>query len=182
MAISGDDSSGSMPQTKCTDSSHIEKPIDDATLDEFAQLDEVSPEQHRKTFWKVDWHLMPMLMALYLIANLDRYGDPAPFNPQAKLLTLVFFLFRANLGNAKIENLEADLGMSGRDYNICNMMFFIPYILCEVPANWILVKFKRPSVWIGIIVTAWGIVMTCSGFSQSFAGLIVCRLLLGVFE
>lgn len=58
---------------------------------------------------------------------------------------------------------------------------FVPYILCEIPANAILTKFERPSIWIGIIVTAWGIVMTCSGFCQSFAGLIVCRILLGVF-
>jgi hypothetical protein len=33
------------------------------------------------------------------------------------------------LGNAKIEGLEASLGMSGADYNIAVSMFFIPYIL-----------------------------------------------------
>ncbi|KIA75792.1 hypothetical protein HK57_00406 [Aspergillus ustus] len=121
---------------------------------------DLSHEEHVKTFRKVDWRLMPMLMALYLIANLDR----------------------ANLGNAKIEGLEADLRMTGNDYNIANMMFFIPYILCEVPANSLLIKFHRPSTWIGIIVTAWGIVMTCSGFSQNFGGLVGCRVLLGVFE
>ncbi|KAL2848910.1 major facilitator superfamily domain-containing protein [Aspergillus pseudoustus] len=126
---------------------------DDSELD-------LSREEHDKTFRKVDWRLMPMLMALYLIANLDR----------------------ANLGNAKIEGLEADLNMTGNDYNIANMMFFIPYILCEVPANSLLIKFHRPSTWIGIIVTAWGIVMTCSGFSQNFGGLVGCRVLLGVFE
>ncbi|KAL2864089.1 major facilitator superfamily domain-containing protein [Aspergillus lucknowensis] len=120
----------------------------------------LSQEEHVKTFRKVDFRLMPMLMALYLIANLDR----------------------ANLGNAKIEGLEADLKMTGNDYNIANMMFFIPYILCEVPANSLLIKFHRPSTWIGIIVTAWGIVMTCSGFSQNFGGLVGCRVLLGVFE
>jgi hypothetical protein len=29
-------------------------------------------KQHNKAFRKVDWRLMPMLMSLYLIANLDR--------------------------------------------------------------------------------------------------------------
>lgn len=72
--------------------------------------------------------------------------------------------------------------MTGNDYNICNMMFFIPYILCEVPSNWILVKFSKPSTWIGIIVTAWGIVMTCSGLCQNFGSLVGCRVLLGLFE
>jgi hypothetical protein len=36
-----------------------------------SELD-LSPEEHGKTFRKVDFRLMPMLMALYLIANLDR--------------------------------------------------------------------------------------------------------------
>lgn len=117
-------------------------------------------KEHKKVFRKVDWHLMPMLMSLYLIANLDR----------------------ANLGNAKIEGLEKDLDMSGNNYNVANMLFFVPYILLEIPANTILVRFKKPSQWIGFIVTSWGIVMTCTGFVKSFAGLLVCRLLLGVFE
>ena len=72
--------------------------------------------------------------------------------------------------------------MTGNDYNVANMMFFVPYILAEVPANSILLKFSRPSIWIGIIVTAWGIVMTCSGFCQNFGGLLGCRVLLGIFE
>ena len=91
-------------------------------------------------------------------------------------------LDRANLGNAKIEGLEADLKMKGNDYNIANMMFFVPYILCEVPANAILIKFKKVSHWVGLIVTAWGIVMTCCGFAQNFGGLVACRVLLGIFE
>jgi hypothetical protein len=72
--------------------------------------------------------------------------------------------------------------MKGTDYNIANMMFFVPYIICEIPANSILIRFSRPSHWIGIIVTAWGIVMTCSGVVQSWGGLVGCRVLLGVFE
>lgn len=50
---------------KDSDVGHVEKPDEEA-------LNDFSPEQHAKTFRKVDWHLMPMLMALYLISNLDR--------------------------------------------------------------------------------------------------------------
>jgi hypothetical protein len=72
--------------------------------------------------------------------------------------------------------------MTGNDYNIANMMFFIPDILCEIPSNWILLNFNKPSTWIGLIVTAWGIVMTSSGLTQNFGGLVGTRVLLGVFE
>ena len=43
-------------------------------------------------------------------------------------------------------------------------------------------KFKRPSVYIGILVTSWGLVVTFSGLTKSFAGLAVTRFLIGVFE
>lgn len=36
------------------------------------QIQSVSQEEHDKIFRKVDLRLMPMLMALYLVANLDR--------------------------------------------------------------------------------------------------------------
>lgn len=59
---------------------------------------------------------------------------------------------------------------------------FIPYVLLEVPSNILLKKFKRPSTYIGILATCWGIVMTLTGVVQNFAGLMVVRILLGVFE
>jgi hypothetical protein len=36
-------------------------------------LHDFPQDKHAKVFRKVDFRLMPMLMALYLIANLDRY-------------------------------------------------------------------------------------------------------------
>lgn len=46
----------------------------------------------------------------------------------------------------------------------------------------ILKKFKRPSWYMCILVTGWGIIMTLTGVVQNYAGLVVCRLLLGLFE
>jgi MFS family permease len=46
----------------------------------------------------------------------------------------------------------------------------------------LLAKFKRPSIYIGILVTCWGIIVMLSGLTQSFAGLCVSRFLVGVFE
>jgi MFS family permease len=71
--------------------------------------------------------------------------------------------------------------MKGQDYNIALFMFFVPYILLEVPCN-ILLKKLRPSVWLSSIMLGWGVITICQGVTQSFAGLVVCRVLLGVFE
>lgn len=45
---------------------------------------------------KIDWHIMPVLVILYLLSFLDR----------------------TNIGNARLANLEVDLGMSGLNYNV----------------------------------------------------------------
>lgn len=61
-------------------------------------------------------------------------------------------------------------------------LVFIPYVVLEVPSNILLKRFKRPSVYLGLLVSAWGIVMTCTGLVQNFAGLMTTRVLLGALE
>jgi MFS family permease len=72
--------------------------------------------------------------------------------------------------------------MKGTDYNVALMVFFVPYVLFEVPSNMILAKFKRPSWYMGILVICWGTVMTCMGTVQNMAGLCATRFFLGLFE
>lgn len=125
---------------------------------------------------KVDCRVVPLLALLYLISHLDRanIGKPAVAHNQGCTDVVP--------GNAKIEGLEASLNMTGEDYNIAVAMFFIPYILCEVPSNMILAKFKRPSQYIGIIVTCWGTIVTLTGCVNSLASLCATRFLIGLFE
>ncbi|KAL8364835.1 hypothetical protein RB595_003894 [Gaeumannomyces hyphopodioides] len=119
-----------------------------------------TPEQRKRVIRKVDKRLVPMLAILYLISHLDR----------------------ANIGNAKIEGLAKDLKLDGIQWNIVLSLFFVPYILLEIPSNIFLKKFSRPSVYLGILVTAWGVMMTLHGVVRNFGGLLAVRLLLGAFE
>lgn len=60
-------------KTNRADAAHLEHSLraglsyEDATF-----VHEMTKKEHDKAFRKVDWRLMPMLMSLYLIANLDR--------------------------------------------------------------------------------------------------------------
>ncbi|CAN9417370.1 unnamed protein product [Alternaria alternata] len=119
-----------------------------------------SDEQRKRVIHKVDIRLVPMLAILYLISHIDR----------------------ANIGNAKIEGMVTDLGLDGVQWNIVLSVFFVPYILLEVPSNILLKKFQRPSYYLGILIVCWGIVMTSMGVVKNFAGLLATRILLGVFE
>jgi MFS family permease len=72
--------------------------------------------------------------------------------------------------------------MSGDQFNFALCIFFVPYIILEVPANMIMKKFKRPSWWIAILATAWGLVMTLTGIVKSYEGLVAARFFLGLAE
>jgi MFS family permease len=71
--------------------------------------------------------------------------------------------------------------MTGAQYNWCLTVFFFTYAAFEVPSN-LLLKKLRPSVWLPTIMVAWGIVMTLMGIVQSYEGLLVARIFLGVTE
>jgi MFS family permease len=71
--------------------------------------------------------------------------------------------------------------MSDNQYLVAVSLLFITYVGFEVPSNLVLKKF-RPSRYIGAIATIWGIIASLTGITQSYGGLIACRLLLGVAE
>lgn len=75
-----------------------------------------------------------------------------------------------------------ELGMdTGNAYNIALFIFFVPYILFEVPSN-IIIKRIAPSTWLSGIMFLWGIVSICQGVVKTPGQLQAMRFLLGLFE
>lgn len=60
-------------------------------------------------------------------------------------------------------------------------MFFPFYVAAEIPSNLAIKRF-RPSVWIPIIMVAWGVVCTLMGIVENFPGLLAARCALGFAE
>ena len=55
------------------DSAHVEHSLKAGlSYDEATLVRDFPQDQHNKAFRKIDLRLMPMLMSLYLVANLDR--------------------------------------------------------------------------------------------------------------
>ncbi len=110
------------------------------------------------TYRKVAWRLMPLLLACYVIAYLDR----------------------VNVGFAKLQMLE-DLGFSEAIYGLGAGIFFIGYFFFEVPSNIILHKVGA-RLWIGRIMITWGVISSAMMFVDTPAMFYVMRFLLGVAE
>ncbi|KAL2363982.1 hypothetical protein RJZ56_003103 [Blastomyces dermatitidis] len=122
--------------------------------------EQLDPKAEQRLLWKFDLHIVPILFIVYFCAFMDRI----------------------NVGKALIEGLIEELNMNiTSDIRLALLIFFVPYIILEVPSN-ILLKRVAPSTWITILTFFFGLVTVCQGFVKCPKGLTVCRFLLGVFE
>ncbi|OJD21305.1 hypothetical protein ACJ73_07354 [Blastomyces percursus] len=126
---------------------------------ETQSIEYLDRKAEKKVVWKCDLYVVPILSFLMCLGFLDRI----------------------NIGNARLQGLERDLNMSGHDFNIALFIFFIPYMVCEVPSN-IILKKVAPSTWLSGVMIGWGLVTVFQGITDSFAGLVTCRIFLGIFE
>ncbi|MCJ1340905.1 hypothetical protein MMC09_006201 [Bachmanniomyces sp. S44760] len=101
--------------------------------------------------------------------------------PAVTLLYLLSFLDRSNVANARIEGLTTDLNMTGNQYLTGLTLYFIGYVLFEIPCN-IVLKKTSPKFWLPTLTLAWGVVATLMGITQNLAGFFVVRFVLGMTE
>ncbi len=117
-----------------------------------------APELERRTIRKVALRLLPFLGLLYFINYLDR----------------------TNIGFAKL-TMSDDLGLTQTAFGLASGIFFIGYLLLEVPSNLALHRFGARR-WIARIMITWGIVASAMAFVPNEGVLYVLRFLLGVAE
>lgn len=77
--------------------------------------------------------------------------------------------------------MDKDLHLYGYRFNWALSVFYIVYLLVEVPSN-ILLKRIGPRWYIPGLVVGFGFVSMCTAFVTSFEGLCVARAVLGIFE
>lgn len=114
---------------------HIAQQLERALNEETtAALNELDPSINRALTRKFDLHIVPWLFGIWLFAFIDR----------------------SNIGNARIDGLATDLKLTGTQFNLSLMVFYIPYILVDVPSNWI-VKKVGAGYYLPALITLWGL-------------------------
>ncbi|KAF1938705.1 MFS transporter [Clathrospora elynae] len=101
--------------------------------------------------------------------------------PTVAILYLFCYIDRANIGNARLAGLEEDLGLKGYDYNSVLSIFYISYIIFEIPSN-ICCKWIGPGWFIPIISLCFGISSIGTALVHDKRSLSGVRFLLGIFE
>lgn len=118
----------------------------------------MTTDLYTSTLKKLNAKIIPFIVICYFVANLDK----------------------TNISIAALQ-MNADLGLSASMYGLGVGMFYISYILFEIPSNVIMTKVGARR-WIARIMITWGIVSTGMAFVHSANQLYVMRFLLGMAE
>lgn len=101
--------------------------------------------------------------------------------PFVALMFFINFLDRSAIGFAAPNGLNDDLALSVTQVGFASGVFFIGYILLEVPSNLALAKVGARR-WLARIMVSWGIVAVLFTWVGNFEQLALLRFLLGVAE
>ncbi len=117
-------------------------------------------QEHEKAdlLRKVAWRIIPLIIACFIMAYLDR----------------------VNISFAKLQ-MQSQLGLSEAAYGLGASIFFIGYLLFEIPSNIILAKVGARR-WIARIMITWGMTSAAMMFVHNETSFYALRFLLGVLE
>lgn len=152
-----------MPVNECerippADAPGTERPMTTEIDPPPAQSPPVADPLEGVVFRKVALRLIPFLFLLYVVNILDR----------------------VNIGFARLSML-GDLRMSEQGYALGAGVFYLGYMLFEIPSNLILHRVGARR-WIGRIMVTWGVVSIGMLFVQGRWSFCLLRVLLGVAE
>jgi MFS family permease len=99
-------------------------------------------------------------------------------------LGLMYFLNsldRSNIGFAAPHGLATDLALTSGAFGLAAGLFYVGYVIFEIPSNLVLNKFGARR-WLARIMVSWGIVASVTAFVQTSGQFYALRILLGIAE
>ncbi|MGY4433237.1 sugar phosphate permease [Bradyrhizobium sp. F1.13.1] len=116
------------------------------------------PRIEAETMRRITWRLLPFFMVCYFISYVDR----------------------VNAGFAALQ-MNKDLGLTQTAFGAGGALFYIAYIIFEVPSNLAMQKVGA-RIWIARIMITWGMVGILSAFAVGPVTFYLSRFLLGAAE
>lgn len=110
------------------------------------------------TIRKVSWRIFPLVGLLYVFNYMDR----------------------SNISYAQL-GMEHELGITTATFGSVAAIFFLAYVVLEIPSN-IVMKKVGARLWLARIAISWGLVTAVTGFVSHVTHLYIARIALGVAE
>lgn len=112
----------------------------------------------RAVYRRIDLHVLPLLVCCYLLAYLDRI----------------------NIGFAKLQ-MQSDIGITDAVFGVGAGIFFLGYMLFEIPSNLLLPRLGARKT-LSRIMVLWGLTSAAMMFVHDVHSFYILRFMLGVFE
>ncbi|BEJ12040.1 hypothetical protein CspHIS471_0205000 [Cutaneotrichosporon sp. HIS471] len=116
-------------------------------------------EEERLLVRKIDIRLFPMLWVMFCMNYLDR----------------------TNIGNAKVGGMAHDLKLTSSQYSLILSIFFVGYLLWEVPSNMMLSR-STPRIFVPTLMVVWGAMCIAVAGIHNLGGMVAFRFVLGLVE
>ncbi|KAG8533541.1 uncharacterized protein KY384_001281 [Bacidia gigantensis] len=118
------------------------------------------PTSLKKLVRKIDLTIAPLLAAVYFLQFLDK----------------------TTLSYTAVMGIRKDTHLVGQEYSDLSMLFYIGFLAAEFPTQYLAQRISHLGRYLGVNIVIWGFILGCHAACTSFAGLSICRTLLGVFE
>ncbi|KAJ3498468.1 hypothetical protein NLG97_g1108 [Lecanicillium saksenae] len=119
----------------------------------------VSPKDDARVLRRIDWALLPLMLAVYFLQALDK----------------------ATLSYASIFGLIEDTNLVGDQFSWLGSIVFLAQLIMQLPLALALVKLPIGK-FTGCMVLGWGLTLTAMTWANNFPQLMVARFFLGAFE
>jgi len=119
----------------------------------------LTPENNKRVLRRIDLRLLPILLSIYFLQQLDK----------------------STLSYASVFGLVDKAHLHGKMYSWLGSVVYLAQLIFQPLVSYLLVKVPIGK-FMAASVLLWGIALSCMTAANSFAGLLVCRLFLGIFE
>jgi MFS family permease len=113
----------------------------------------------RKLVRKIDKHIMPVLVLMYIMNYMDR----------------------TSVTQARLYGIQEELGITGPLWQLGISILSVPYILSQIPGPMLIARI-RPSILLPTVMTLWAITSACTGATQNVGSFMAVRIFLGATE
>ncbi|KAJ5157400.1 uncharacterized protein N7482_008500 [Penicillium canariense] len=128
-------------------------------IEEVGYSTTLTPENNKRVLRLIDLRLLPILLSIYFLQQLDK----------------------STLSYASVFGLVEKAHLHGKMYSWLGSVVYLAQLICQPLVAYLLVKVPLGK-FMAASVLLWGIALSCMTAANSFAGLLVCRMFLGMFE